>query len=250
MALCDWIVLQFYDKRKTREIACLGKLKLDDKILELLKACSKLVVYYFMVASLATVVRVSIKSICGVNELGVYSTISSPTVIISLTASVIYSPFLPDISKSYFEGNKKRFIGYIKKIFLIIIAGFVLLNVGGYFLGHWALELLYNSDVASHDELLIPLIWCTFFAACVWFFAGMLIAIRKSTQLILGVVFAFVLNYVINKPLIYRFGENGGSYSQVISEVLLMFIYVVMLLINIHKYKDVESGGSAVEETL
>ena len=246
MALCDWAVLQFYDKRKTKQIAELGKIKLDDKIVNLLKACSKLVVYYFMVASLATVVRVSIKSICGVDELGIYSTIASPTVIIQLTASVIYSPFLPDISKSYFEGNKKRFVGYIKKIFLIIIAGFVVLNAGGYFLGHWALELLYNADVASHDELLLPLIWCTFFAACVWFFAGMLIAIRKSTQLIIGVIFAFVLNYVINKPLIHRFGQNGGSYSQVISEVLLMFIYVVMLLYNVHKYKVEESGETEV----
>ena len=100
--------------------------------------------------------------------------------------------------------------------------------------------------MASHDELLLPLIWCTFFAACVWFFAGMLIAIRKSTQLIIGVIFAFVLNYVINKPLIHRFGQNGGSYSQVISEVLLMFIYVVMLLYNVHKYKVEESGETEV----
>ena len=242
MALFDWLVLQFYDKRQTKKIANLSKIQYVSKIIDLLKACSKLVVYYFMVASFATVVRVSIKSICGVDKLGIYSTIASPTVIIQLTASVIYSPFLPDISKSYFDGNKKRFMGYIKRIFLIIVASFIVLNAGGYFLGHWALELLYKVDVASHDELLLPLIWCTFFAACVWFFAGMLIAIRKSTQLIIGVVFAFVLNYVINKPLIHRFGQNGGSYSQVISEVLLMFIYVVMLLYNVHKYKVEESG--------
>ena len=237
MALLSAAVLVSYDMRMTKKIANLGHIKFDKKILSLFLACSKLVVYYFMVASLATVVRVSIKRLCGTDELGVYSTIASPTVIIQLTASVIYSPFLPGISKTYFEGNKKKFIRYFRNIALIMIAAFIAINVAGKLLGHWALELLYNANVASHDELLIPLLWCTFFAACVWLFAGMLIAIRKPNQLMAGVIFAFVLNYVINKPLIRHFGQNGGSYSQVIAEVTLMIIYIVMLLINIHRFK-------------
>ena len=112
MALCDFLVLELYDKRLTRSIAKLDRIGFDlknKKVWELLKACSKLVVYYFMIASLATVVRVSIKRICGVEDLGIYSTIASPTIIIQLTASVIYSPFLPGISKTYFDGNKKKF---------------------------------------------------------------------------------------------------------------------------------------------
>ena len=238
MALCDGAVLFLYDKRQTKKIADLGKITYDKKLLDLLRSCSKLVVYYFMVASLATVVRVSIKSMIGVDDLGVYSTISAPTIIIQLTASVIYSPFLPDISKTYFDGNKSRFMGYIKKIFLIIVAGFIVLNLGGYFLGEWALGILYNADVASHSELLLPLIWCTFFAACVWFFAGMLIAIRKPNLLMAGVVAAFILNFIINKPLIRRFGPNGGSYSQVISEIILMLIYVVMAIYCLNKRCD------------
>ena len=244
MAVLNGAVLLFYDRRKTRDIAGLGRIRFERKVIDLLKNCSKLVVYYFMAASLATVVRVSIKEICGVDELGVYSTIAAPTVIIQLTANVVYSPFLPGISKAFFDGNRKKFIGYIRNIFLIIAGGFAAVNVGGYFLGHRALELLYNADVASHDKLLLPLIWCTFFSACVWFFAGMLIAIRKPNQLMAGVVFAFILNYVISKPLIRHFGENGGSYSQVISEVSLMLIYVVMLIVNIRKYRP-ESGGRA-----
>ena len=247
MALLDGAVLILYDMRKAKSIAKLGKVKYDKKILKLLQACSKLVVYNFMMASLATVVRVSIKQLCGVDELGIYSTIASPTVIIQLTASVIYSPFLPGISKTYFEGNKKKFVGYIRNIFLIIAAAFIAVNLGGHFLGHWVLELLYNADVASHVELLLPLIWCTFFAACCWFFAGMLIAIRKTNQLLVGIVIAFVLNYVINKPLIRSFGQNGGSYSQVISEVLLMVVYIIMLLINIHNFKPGGDEGVSKE---
>ncbi len=249
MALCDFAILEFYDKRMTRKIVDLGKIGFtlkNKKVWRLLKACSKLVVYYFMSASLATVVRVSIKDICGVEDLGVYSTIASPTIIIQLTASVIYSPFLPGIAKTYLDGNKKKFVGYLKKIILVIIAGFIVLTAAGHFLGHWALELLYNSKIASHDDLLLPLIWCTFLYASVWFFAGILIAIRESTQLIVGVVIAFVLNFVINQPLIHRFGQNGGSYSLVISEVVLMIIYAVIILYDIHRYKEGQKDGNPV----
>lgn len=249
MALCDFAILEFYDKRMTRKIADLGKIGFtlkNKKVWNLLKACSKLVVYYFMSASLATVVRVSIKDICGVEDLGVYSTIASPTIIIQLTASVIYSPFLPGIAKTYLDGNKKKFVGYLKKILLVIIAGFIVLTAGGHFLGHWALELLYNSKIASHDDLLLPLIWCTFLYASVWFFAGILIAIRESTQLIVGVIIAFVLNFIINQPLIHRFGQNGGSYSLVISEVVLMIIYAVIILYDIHRYKEGQKDGNPV----
>ena len=249
MALCDFAVLEFYDKRMTRKIADLGKIGFtlkNKKVWRLLKACSKLVVYYFMSASLATVVRVSIKDICGVEDLGVYSTIASPTIIIQLTASVIYSPFLPGIAKTYQDGNKKKFVGYLKKIFLVIIAGFIVLTAGGHFLGHWALELLYNSKIARHDDLLLPLIWCTFLYASVWFFAGILIAIRESTQLIVGVIIAFVLNFIINQPLIHRFGQNGGSYSLVISEVVLMIIYAIIILYDLHRYKEGQKDGNSV----
>ncbi|MBQ3816661.1 MAG: hypothetical protein II802_00110, partial [Clostridia bacterium] len=159
MAVLNSGVLLFYDKVKTSKIANLSRIHFEKKIINLLKSCSKLVVYYFLIASLATVVRVSIKNMCGVDELGVYSTISAPTIIIQLTASVIYSPFLPDISKSYFSGDKARFKGYIKKIFVIILASFAVITLAGYFLGEWALELLYNSDIASNSHLLLPLLW-------------------------------------------------------------------------------------------
>ncbi len=245
IALSDWLVFQFYDKKQTRNIAGIGKVKYDARIIKLLKSCAGLVVYYFMASSFATVVRVSIKQKCGIEELGIYSTVASPTVIIQLTASVIYSPFIPGIARTFFDGNKEKFIGYIKKISLIIVAAFVVLNIGGYLLGHWGLELLYNPSIAAHDEYLIPLIWCTFFAAAVWFFAGMLIAIRKSVQLLIAVTISFILNFVINRPLISAFGPNGGSYSQVIAEVLLMIILIVMLLFDVH---NIEKGDRNVQE--
>ena len=74
-----------------------------------------LVVYYFMANSLATVVRVSIKNHMGQDLLGIYSTVASPTVIVQLLASVVFSPFLPLFAKAYNSGNKKLFSQYIKK---------------------------------------------------------------------------------------------------------------------------------------
>ena len=190
-----------------------------------------------MANSLATVVRVSIKNHMGQDLLGIYSTVASPTVIVQLLASVVFSPFLPLFAKAYNSGNKKLFSQYIKKIVVCIIIGFIFVNIATILFGKWGLQILYNSDIASHYELLLPLVWCTFFAAAVWLFAGTLISIRAIKPLVCGMTVAFSINYVLSDLLVTSFGLNGASYSQVISEVLLMLYLFVIVMIKKNQIK-------------
>lgn len=230
MILSNLLILYFYDIRYARKIAQLSRIKWDRQIILLLKACSGLVIYHFLIASLATTVRVDIRAVLDKEALGIYSTIASPTVIVQLVASVIFSPFLPYFSDAYYTGDKKRFQRYIRTILLCIAGAFIMVNIAGIVLGKWGLQLLYNADVASHYELLLPLIWCTFFAAGVWMFAGMLIAMRQIKYLLGGVIGAFLLNFSLGKGFIQQFGLNGASYSQALAEILLMlFLFLVVI---------------------
>ena len=215
---------------------------LTNNLIRLFKECAVLVVYYFMANSLATVVRVSIKNHMGQDLLGIYSTVASPTVIVQLLASVVFSPFLPLFAKAYNSGNKKLFSQYIKKIVVCIIIGFIFVNIATILFGKWGLQILYNSDIASHYELLLPLVWCTFFAAAVWLFAGTLISIRAIKPLVCGMTIAFFINYVLSDLLVTTFGLNGASYSQVISEVLLMLYLFVIVMIKKNQIKGVNEG--------
>lgn len=242
MFFSNFVVLILYDKRIVNKIANVVTIIWSNNLIRLFKECAVLVVYYFMANSLATVVRVSIKNHMGQDLLGIYSTVASPTVIVQLLASVVFSPFLPLFAKAYNSGNKKLFSQYIKKIVVCIIIGFIFVNIATILFGKWGLQILYNSDIASHYELLLPLVWCTFFAAAVWLFAGTLISIRAIKPLVCGMTIAFFINYVLSDLLVTTFGLNGASYSQVISEVLLMFYLFVIVMIKKNQIKEVNEG--------
>ena len=238
MILSNIPVLLLYDERNVKRIAKTITIIWSKNIIKLFQVCSVLVLYNFMSNSLATVVRVSIKKYMGREALGIYSTVASPTVIVQLLASVVFSPFLPLSAKAYNSGNKKLFSQYIKKITLCIFVGFFAVNIATILFGEWGLQLLYNSDIASHDELLLPLVWCTFFAAAVWLYAGTLISIRAIKPLICGMTVAFTTNYILGEILVKNLGMNGASYAQVISEVLLMIYLFIVVWIKKNRMKN------------
>lgn len=229
MLLSNLLVFIIYDKRNVRIIANVQKIKWSPRIIELLKNCVGLVVYNFSYNSLATVARVRLKSVLGGSLLGVYSTVASPTVIVQLLAGVAFSPFLPFFSKAYNEKNEKSFRKYIKIILLCYLMGFIVINIAGKLLGKWGLALLYNEEIAAYDELLLPLLWCTFFYACAYLLASVMIAIRCIIPLIIGSIGTYLTNYVLSIVLIKYFGMNGASYSIAVSEVLFG-IYLFMFI--------------------
>lgn len=229
MFLSNFLVLLTYDIRYTKKIGKISHIRWNKRILNLYKSCSILVVYTFTINSLATVVRVSIRETLGSECLGIYTTIASPTVIIQLVASVVFSPFIPYFAEVYNKKEKDKFISYIKCSLIIIAVAFGVVNIFGVLFGELALNILYTVEIASNYKLLLPLLWCTFFTACIWFFADILIAIRKMGILSVGAITAFVLNFIQSKYFILRFGINGASYSQIAVEVLLMIVFFMVI---------------------
>ena len=163
MFFSNLVVLILYDKRIVNKIANVVTIIWSNNLIRLFKECAVLVVYYFMANSLATVVRVSIKNHMGQDLLGIYSTVASPTVIVQLLASVVFSPFLPLFAKAYNSGNKKLFSQYIKKIVVCIIIGFIFVNIATILFGKWGLQITiqllqkkYTTPMVTiiHNEML------------------------------------------------------------------------------------------------
>lgn len=201
-----------------------------ERIIPLLKECIGLVVYQFAVNSLATVVRVALRERLGQEVLGIYSSVASPTVIINLLASVIFTPFIPGIAVMYNERDKAGLKRTFKKIILILAVCFAVINVGVILLGRWGLGLLYGPGIAQYVEYLLPLAWCMFFIATTWLFAGILIAMRKTVVLYTGALMGLVADYILCRPLIDIYGANGASFAQAGVEIILTLVFAVYIL--------------------
>lgn len=235
MTASNLLVLFFFDRMKVSKQEESGAVpnrsgKVTERIISLFKECVGLVVYQFAINSLATVVRVALREKLGQELLGIYSSVASPTVIINLLASVIFTPFIPGIAVMYNEGDKAGLKIFLKKVFLILIACFAAVNIGVLVLGRWGLGLLYGQGIADHVEYLLPLAWCMFFIATTWLFAGILIAMRKTVVLYTGALAGLVADYVLCGPLIDTFGANGASFTQAGVEIILTVFFAVFVM--------------------
>lgn len=238
MFLSNFAVFIFYDVYNTNKIAKISGIKWNREILNLYKCCSILVIFNFAMSSLSTIVRVGLRDILGQECLGIYSTIASPTVIIQLVASVVFSPFIPYFTEVYIKKDEKRFKKYIINSVAIFGASFVIISVLGLLFGKLALSILYNEEIAENYQLLLPLLWCTFFIACVWFLADILIAIRKTKILLIGAIVSLLINFIQNKYFILYFGANGASYSQIVVEALMIVSFFALVCKEIRKLGD------------
>lgn len=240
MVLSNLPIFIYYDIANVKKVADIKRILWTNKLIYLYKACLSIVLYNFLSSSLVTIVRVNVKKILGSGMLGLYSTIASPTVIVQLASASIFSPFIPLFAKAYNEKNGKLFKQYIKKIIIFIFVGFIIVTGGVLIFGELGLKILYNNEIASHVDLLLPLVWCTFLAAASWLFAAVLISIRETKSLIFGALLSFILDYVISSIFIEKLGLNGASLAQIIS---LLFLIIYQYFFVLMKSNKLMKGG-------
>ena len=107
--------------------------------------------------------------------------------------------------------------------------------LGGKLLGYWGLKLLYGNEVASHSELLIPLIMCTILIAFSWLLCGVLTAIREFKGLVIGNMAAVMISALLSFPLEKFMGMQGASLTLALATVAEIFILGLFLWKNIEK---------------
>ena len=164
--------------------------------------------------------------------LGIYSSVSSPTVVISTFVSCAIAPYIPLFAEYYTKGEKKKLIKLTYGT-IIFAAGFgVLALIAGTFLGDWALSLLYGEELRGYVDILQLVIIVTTGCAIVLCLDCIYIAIRKLIPLALILLAGCLLCYLVTPFFVMRFAMRGVTYSllialafQIITAIILAHIY-------------------------
>ena len=227
IAACCLAVILLYDARMVKKVVPEPGTVSMSKIWKLLVECLPLAVYSIMANFIATVPRLFMESLLGNYKLGIYGSIAAPTVIIQMLSSYIFNPYITVFAEAYNNNDEAGFKKAVRKC-LMAIAGISALAIGATIvLGKWALGFLYNSDVAAHSYLLLPLIIISIFVALNWLLCGVLTVIR-SFKIIniantLAVVISSGLSYVLEKKMDMQ-GANAAVIIAMVIEVLILAI--------------------------
>lgn len=240
IAVAELIVFFAYDWIKTYSLETfLPKLK-DKRIIRLLKNCFPIVIFNFLLGLESLIPKTVLEQLCGTEELGIYSSLASPAVVIQLMASVIFIPFLPSFTKAYFEESEK-FSGMVQKMYTVMLAGGAAIIVSASVFGRFGLQILFGKEILEHYYLFTPIVISTLFVGYIWIISALLIAIRKIKQLTAGMLISFIICVTISVPVIEESEKNGVSIVQIIVYALFIIYMTALLIYQIPKKKKVIS---------
>lgn len=241
MFMVSMLTVLLYDlpvmKRMGARIECSAA---DIKsVMKLLAECFPLFVVCVAPMVLQATPKLLFEKMYTTSELGIYSSVSAPTVALSTLVSCILMPFLPMFAEAIQEKNRAGLLRLLAIFSGVTLTLGVVACVAARFLGGWALSLLFGRDM---DEYTVILIW----VLCAVTLTGLLsclnalfISGRKLSILAVIYIAADVVCLLISKPLLLAHGILGITDTLIITQ-LLQCIVLVLLCISLFFRKSDE----------
>lgn len=226
IAIANLVIAFAYDAIHTGKLENIKPEVISSKVFNLLKECLPIVVFTFLLSLENLIPKQVLQQLNGTDELGIYSTIASPTLVVQVFASVAFNPFLPGMSKLYVDGDYKAFRKLLHKVFLAFVGMCVVVTLGAALLGKPGLWLLFGKDILKYYELFMPIVWCTILTAIIWIMSAIMVAMRKIGWMLVGMIIDFGLCLLVVNPFVTEFGKNGVSFTQ----ILVYGIYILFMI--------------------
>lgn len=244
MAICNLTVALLYDYRVTARIRNIKPIIYSSRIKKLMWSCVPVVVYSFLMSTESLIARNVLQQMYGTEKLGIYSSIASPTMVVQVFASVAITPLLPQLSLVFEEKRYDEFLNGLHKIYGFLVGLFIVINIGAMILGHWGLQFLYGKEILNYYYLFMPIVWSTLATASVWILSSIVVALRRTKMLIVGMVVDFILCIALVYVFLKFFGLNGASYIQILCYALYAFFLAVVCEMTVLKSKKENNVGT------
>ena len=215
MACLNLMVAFLYDRVKTGALEDI-KPTVCKRVWQLILTCVPLVIFSFLLSLENLIPKNILEAQYGVEDLGIYASIASPTLVVQVGASVVFNPFLPQFTKLYVDGEIKAFKAMFHKILLALVALTVVVLIGAALVGRMGLSILFGNEILAHYNLFMPIVMCTILTAAIWILSAIVIAMRQIRALLIGIVSDFALCLCLANAVIKNYGKNGVSIVQII----------------------------------
>lgn len=211
VALLSGILLWLYDVKRIKSLESISMKVTSASVFKLLRECLPLCVYLVLNTSMGSVPKYFLEFYRGSEQLGIYSSVATPTLIVQMAATYIFNPLITTFSEKYAEGNRKEFGNVFLKCVMAIGVISLAALVGAKLFGRMGLYILYGDTILKYEYLLMPLVICTILTAVFWFFSSVLTVVREFKGLIFGVCLATVGTAIACMVCIPLYGMQGAT---------------------------------------
>ena len=236
IAMVNLMVAFLFDWRLTWNLEHFTPRIWNNKVWNLLKVCFPIVIFSFLLSLENLIPKTFLQQQFGTEELGIYSSIASPTLVVQVFASVAFNPFLPYFSELYVNKKTDQLEKVLHKTYILLIAMCICVTIGAVLLGKIGLTILFGRQILEYYNLFMPIVWCTILTAIVWIFSAILIAFRQIKGLVVGMIVDFLGCICLVRPVVLQYEKNGVSIVQLM--VLAVYIMFMVGVCEITLYKQ------------
>lgn len=162
-----------------------------------------------------------------------YNILFMPAFVINLFSTFAFRPMLVDITKDWDNGNIKKFVSYIVKIFLLISGVTILGGIGAYWFGIPLLSIVYGVDLDEYKMVLLLVMIYGGLNALTTFLYYVITVTRRQVWLILGYAVAMVIIIPLAPFLVQRYEMFGAAFSTVCVMLILNVVLAAILGVTI-----------------
>lgn len=134
--------------------------------------------------------------------------------------------FTPIATENWHKGDKKTIFGHLYLISTFLVFSIFFCVIGIYFYGEWLITFLFKADFSNGKIVLLFLVASTPFFVLSQLVLNLLNIIQKQKVGGLIVVFAILINSILNLLLIPIYNFNGAGFA---SLVTYLFVFIISL---------------------
>ena len=235
MTLAVFCVVFLYDMKNIRILENINCIKNIRRVRCLLIECVPLAIYLILSTSIASIPRFFLEMYHGSEQLGIYASVATPTLIVQMAATYVFNPMITVFSESYNKKDKNKFINTFRHCVMVIAIFSVVAILGGKLFGKLGLSILYGTDIIKYEYLLIPLIVCTITTAFVWLLCAILTVLRDFRALLIGSGCAVGVSIILSVLCISDMGMGGTTYALLVGNIAAIIVLVYCMRKDIYK---------------
>jgi len=233
MTTMVYLIIFYYDLLQCRnQLHCNFSYRLGN-VGALIRIGIPLAAYTIFLNLIVTYPRLQIESQYGKDLLGIFSSITTPTVLVTQLASFIFTPLMGIFAECRKDHDKKR----LHKLLLLTLGSTIMIGaisvMAGDLLGKWALVRLFGESIREYAYLLVPIIYTAILTAMIWLLCGLLTVFKDYIMLALLTLIPMIFCMAFSPLLIAEqqlLGAVSALTSALVVEIFLLLLRCIYLL--------------------
>lgn len=230
MALATLLLTAAYDWRCFCRVETVQRWNAQDRraAFYLLKVCFALMLSNIFPVITTALPRRAIQKLAGTEQLGYFSSIFTPTVLITTLVPAIIIALVPKMARAWNEGNRRELLGLAGQTYALAI-GFVLLaELAALVAGRFVMQLIFGVEILQYYNLLYWAILATGINALVCCGSGILVAMGSNRTVAVSSVVAMGTAFFLSEPMVRLFGIAGAAYALTIAYLLQVLVQLAV----------------------